>query len=156
MRFEQVPEFEELKACVKAIKDSNPELGIGKVHKAVKEQNPTWQVVLSPGAGGARACCADRPSSERSDSLPVTALPRALSLTALPRALWLAAVFRRTCQEDSARDRGDCRRQIEEGRGTSLAARRARRGACACSIPCSFLAHTPVEAMRPTEDKQHT
>lgn len=54
----------------------------------------------------------------------VTALPRALNLTALPGTLWLAAVFRRTGQEDSARDRGDCGRQIEEGRGTSLLAAR--------------------------------
>jgi len=46
----QVPEFEELKACVKAIKDANPDMGISKVHKAVKEQNPTWQVGSTHGA----------------------------------------------------------------------------------------------------------
>ena len=33
-----------LKAAIKAIKDADPELGAAKVHKAVKEANPTWQV----------------------------------------------------------------------------------------------------------------
>ena len=39
-----VPEMEELKSAIKIIKDANPELGAAKVHKAVKEANPTWQV----------------------------------------------------------------------------------------------------------------
>ena len=39
-----VPEMEELKSAIKMIKDANPELGAAKVHKAVKEANPTWQV----------------------------------------------------------------------------------------------------------------
>ena len=33
-----------LKAAIKAVKDADPELGAAKVHKAVKEANPTWQV----------------------------------------------------------------------------------------------------------------
>ena len=33
-----------LKAAIKAIKDADPELGAAKVHRAVKEANPTWQV----------------------------------------------------------------------------------------------------------------
>eukprot|EP00287_Rhodomonas_sp_CCMP768_P002501 CAMPEP_0196720796 /NCGR_PEP_ID=MMETSP1091-20130531/3506_1 /TAXON_ID=302021 /ORGANISM="Rhodomonas sp., Strain CCMP768" /LENGTH=133 /DNA_ID=CAMNT_0042062121 /DNA_START=75 /DNA_END=476 /DNA_ORIENTATION=- len=39
-----VPEFDDLKPCIKAIKDANPEMGIAKVHAAVKEQHPEWQV----------------------------------------------------------------------------------------------------------------
>ncbi len=52
----QVPEFEELKACIKAIKDANPDMGISKVHKTVKEQNPTWQVFFSSDVSAALAC----------------------------------------------------------------------------------------------------
>jgi len=38
------PEMEALVAAVKIIKDANPDLGAPKVHKAVKDANPTWQV----------------------------------------------------------------------------------------------------------------
>jgi hypothetical protein len=52
----QVPEFEELKACIKAIKEAHPDMGISKVHKAVKEQNPTWQVLLFAKGLSLNAC----------------------------------------------------------------------------------------------------
>mmetsp|Transcript_7358 Transcript_7358/g.16884 ORF Transcript_7358/g.16884 Transcript_7358/m.16884 type:complete len:129 (-) Transcript_7358:201-587(-) len=39
-----VPEFEDLKKDVREIKLANPEMGIAKIHAAVKEKNPTWQV----------------------------------------------------------------------------------------------------------------
>mmetsp|Transcript_60159 Transcript_60159/g.141618 ORF Transcript_60159/g.141618 Transcript_60159/m.141618 type:complete len:139 (+) Transcript_60159:99-515(+) len=39
-----VPEFDDLKPCIKAIKDANPDMGVAKVHAAVKEQHPEWQV----------------------------------------------------------------------------------------------------------------
>jgi hypothetical protein len=38
------PEMEALVAAVKIIKDANPDMGAPKVHKAVKDANPTWQV----------------------------------------------------------------------------------------------------------------
>eukprot|EP00286_Rhodomonas_abbreviata_P023591 CAMPEP_0181315250 /NCGR_PEP_ID=MMETSP1101-20121128/15269_1 /TAXON_ID=46948 /ORGANISM="Rhodomonas abbreviata, Strain Caron Lab Isolate" /LENGTH=132 /DNA_ID=CAMNT_0023422433 /DNA_START=49 /DNA_END=447 /DNA_ORIENTATION=+ len=39
-----VPEFDELKLCIKAIKDANPEMGVAKVHAAVKAEHGDWQV----------------------------------------------------------------------------------------------------------------
>ena len=42
----QVPEMEDLAAACTSVKEAagNPEMGIPKVHKAVKEANPTWKV----------------------------------------------------------------------------------------------------------------
>jgi hypothetical protein len=127
----QVPEFEELKACVKEIKDANPDMGISKVHKAVKEKNPTWQVVSSAGASAALACGGRR--------------RRAARMT--PPCL--VAVFRRPSQEDSARNGGDGGWKIKEGRGMSLLCPTRRASCPRARSLCAAAKH-------PIEDKQHT
>uniref|UniRef100_A0A7S0DZ10 Uncharacterized protein n=1 Tax=Hanusia phi TaxID=3032 RepID=A0A7S0DZ10_9CRYP len=39
-----IPDFEDLKICVREIREENPDIGVAKVHAAVKEKNPSWQV----------------------------------------------------------------------------------------------------------------
>lgn len=38
------PEMEAVVSAAKTIKDANPDMGLAKVHKAVKDANPTWLV----------------------------------------------------------------------------------------------------------------